>query len=246
MKEDLISKPQEEMKAISRRSFLWGAVAVGSAFGILKWIDSQPKAGGLVRLLRTGLEANQGFIENTYGLGKLSRTFEPSQIEPLRVNGRFGLVQDIPPPSYTVKLVAPGLEREVPLRQILELPQHEYITELRCVEGWSRIFRWKGCRISDFLEVFAPGIESKFMSMETPYGGYYVGLDRASFMHPQALLCSEMNGQPLLPLHGAPLRLAMPTKYGYKQLKRIGNITLTDHIPRDDWAERGFDWFAAL
>jgi DMSO/TMAO reductase YedYZ molybdopterin-dependent catalytic subunit len=65
-----------------------------------------------------------------------------------------------------------------------------------------------------------------------------------SILHPQTLLAYEMNGAPLRPEHGAPLRLASPTKYGIKQIKRIGRIEFTQDRPRDYWAESGYDWYS--
>ena len=53
-----------------------------------------------------------------------------------------------------------------------------------------------------------------------------------------------MGAQPLTPLNGAPLRLAVAVKYGYKSLKHIGRIRFTDQRPGDYWAERGYDWYA--
>ena len=84
------------------------------------------------------------------------------------------------------------------------------------------------------------------MALETPDGDYYVGLDMASAMHPQTLLCYEMNGEALTSEHGAPLRLVIPVKYGVKNLKRIGKINFSDSRPRDYWAERGYDWYAGF
>jgi DMSO/TMAO reductase YedYZ molybdopterin-dependent catalytic subunit len=55
-----------------------------------------------------------------------------------------------------------------------------------------------------------------------------------------------MNGAPLPLLHGAPLRLAIPVKYGIKNIKRIGTIRFTDVRPADFWGERGYDWYAAI
>ena len=60
-------------------------------------------------------------------------------------------------------------------------------------------------------------------------------------LHPQTLLCYEMDGAPLTPDHGAPLRLVIPTKYGIKNLKQIGTIEFTDRRPADYWAEQGYD-----
>ena len=84
----------------------------------------------------------------------------------------------------------------------------------------------------------------EYVSMETPDGAYYVGLDMASALHPQTLLCYEMNGKPLTADHGAPLRLAIPVKYGIKNIKNIGKIKFTDERPKDYWAELGYDWYA--
>lgn len=75
---------------------------------------------------------------------------------------------------------------------------------------------------------------------------YYVGIDMQSMMHPQTLLCYEMNNAPLTVNHGAPLRLIIPVKYGVKHLKRIGTIFFSNTKPRDYWYERGYDYFCGL
>ena len=82
--------------------------------------------------------------------------------------------------------------------------------------------------------------------METPDRGYYVGLDMESALHPQTLLAYELYGAPLTWPHGAPLRLAIPVKYGVKNIKRIGAIRYTNVRPADFWAEQGYDWYAGL
>ena len=82
--------------------------------------------------------------------------------------------------------------------------------------------------------------------MATPGDGYYVGLDMESMLHPQTLLCYEQNGVPLSQEHGAPLRLAIPVKYGVKNIKRIGTIRYSEPRPADYWAERGYDWYVGL
>jgi DMSO/TMAO reductase YedYZ molybdopterin-dependent catalytic subunit len=131
---------------------------------------------------------------------------------------------------------------------IRALPKVEMTTELRCIEGWSDIVHWGGARFADFAaryRVSEPDPDLA-VSMETPDGAYYVGLDLPSAMHPQTLLCYEMNGKPLEPAHGAPLRLVIPVKYGIKNIKRIGRIRFMTKKPDDYWAERGYDWYAGL
>lgn len=146
------------------------------------------------------------------------------------------------------------------LDDIRALPRVEMTTELKCIEGWSTIVNWAGARFADFAARYQPptreGVGTpdvrrersqelvRYVGLETPDGGYYVGMDMPSALHPQTLLCYEMNGQPLTPEHGAPLRLVAPVKYGIKHIKRIGRITFTDERPGDFWAERGYDWYS--
>ncbi|MCU1263678.1 MAG: molybdopterin-binding oxidoreductase, partial [Bryobacterales bacterium] len=135
---------------------------------------------------------------------------------------------------------------EVPLAEIKALPRAEHVTELKCIEGWSEIVHWGGVRFADFAKKYPPAAGMRYVGMETPDGEYYVGLDMASAMHPQTLLCFEMSGQPLTEKHGAPLRLCIPTKYGIKNIKQLGKIAYTRERPDDYWAERGYDWYAGL
>ena len=130
--------------------------------------------------------------------------------------------------------------------------QHrELVTQFKCIEGWSEIVHWGGFRLADFIAAYPParnaqGALPKYVYMETPNGDYYTGYDMMDCMHPQSLLCTEMAGKPLAQMHGAPLRLHMPIKYGYKQIKRIGLIAYTDDKPDDYWTKLGYDWYAGL
>jgi len=126
----------------------------------------------------------------------------------------------------------------------------ELITEFKCIEGWSSITQWGGVRLRDLIEAYPPakvkGREPRYVYMETPNGNYYSGYDMAAARHPQSLLVTEMGGSPLGQEHGAPLRLHMPIKYGYKQLKRVGLIAYMDAKPDDYWTKLGYDWYAGI
>jgi len=136
------------------------------------------------------------------------------------------------------------------MKDVLRLPRHELVTQFKCIEGWSQIVHWAGVRLADFLEAYPPepidGAEPKYVYMETPDGDYYNGYDLEVLRHPQALLVTEMMGAPLTQFHGAPLRLHLPTKYGYKQIKRIGLVSYTNDKPDDYWTKLGYDWYAGL
>ena len=130
------------------------------------------------------------------------------------------------------------------LDHIRKLPRVEMVTQLKCIEGWSEVVHWGGARFSDFLAAYHADVARlpRYVGMDTPNGQYYVGLYKEDALHPQTLLCYEMNGQPLTREHGAPLRLVAPLKYGIKHLKQIGRINFTDEQPHDYWAENGYDW----
>jgi DMSO/TMAO reductase YedYZ molybdopterin-dependent catalytic subunit len=134
---------------------------------------------------------------------------------------------------------------------VTRLPKHELVTQFKCIEGWSEIVHWGGVRLADFIAAYPPaknaqGEEPKYVYMETPDGDYYCGFHLNECRHPQSLLVTEMAGGPLPVWHGAPLRLHMPIKYGYKQIKRIGLIAYTDEKPDDYWTRLGYDWYAGI
>jgi DMSO/TMAO reductase YedYZ molybdopterin-dependent catalytic subunit len=165
------------------------------------------------------------------------------------------------PPASIDRAAAPQMPMSgllLTLDDIKSLPRVEMTTELKCIEGWSVVVNWTGAKFSDFIDKFQPATRDgsppnaanqpenllPYISMVTPDGGYYVGMDMPSVLHPQTLLAYEMNGAPLTLEHGAPLRLVTATKYGIKQIKRIGRIAFTAERPADYWAERGYDWYA--
>jgi DMSO/TMAO reductase YedYZ molybdopterin-dependent catalytic subunit len=137
------------------------------------------------------------------------------------------------------------------LDDLKKLPRHEIVTQFKCIEGWSQIAHWGGYRLADLMAAYPPALNKdgklpKYVYMETPDGNYYCGFDRTVCDHPQVLLATEMHGKPLSQDHGAPIRLHMPSKYGYKQIKRISLIAYTDDKPDDYWTKLGYDWYAGL
>jgi hypothetical protein len=152
------------------------------------------------------------------------------------------------PSASGLDIGTPGLL--LAMGDLMKLPKVEFVTQFKCIEGWSNITQWGGVRLRDLLEMYPPakvnGRDPKYVYMETPNGDYYGGYDLAIARHPQTLLVTEMGGQPLTQDHGAPLRLHTPLKYGYKQIKRIGLIAYTDSKPDDYWTKLGYDWYAGL
>jgi DMSO/TMAO reductase YedYZ molybdopterin-dependent catalytic subunit len=230
----------KEISRRTRRSFLVGGIAAAAGFGTWTWIRKSFDDGGIPAPLRRAEEADDVFSHALFSESRLAKTFDAADIGEARVNSMIG-IEDDPEPGW--KLLVDGGDA-VLLDQIKALPKVEQITQFKCIEGWDYIMKWGGVKFSDFAAAHAPSgaTQKPWVGLETPDGEYYVGLDRASAMHPQTLLAYEMNGQPLTKGHGAPLRLLIPVKYGIKNLKRVGKVTFSDTRPRDYWAENGYDY----
>ncbi len=131
------------------------------------------------------------------------------------------------------------------LAQIQTLPKKVMNTRHVCVEGWSMVPRWGGTRLADFLNAVGAAPNAKYVYVACG-DGYYTSYDIASARHPQTLLCYEAYDKPLSLDHGAPLRIVMPTKLGYKSAKWITNLFVTNEKPGGYWEDQGYDWFAGL
>jgi hypothetical protein len=234
---------EREIARRTRRSFLAGGIAALAGLSGWGWLRSRTGDEDEPWPLRLGLQADEQLSRDYFRTSRLAPTFPASAVEMGRPNGDIGLSDD---PDQEWKLNFG--EQRLSLADIESLPKTVMITELKCIEGWSRVIQWGGARLSDFLAKFhdEPVGADSYVAMETPDGEYYVGLDIESAMHPQTLLCYEMNGRPLEPQHGAPLRLVTPVKYGIKNIKRIGTIEFQRSRPKDYWAERGYDWYAGF
>jgi DMSO/TMAO reductase YedYZ molybdopterin-dependent catalytic subunit len=322
----------KESRTHTRRSFVAAAAGVAAGWGLYQWIDGSPRLSMQPKPLRRIFQANARLSRTIFDDRALAPTYPIKRAEELRVNGVYGLKEELVPESWRLQLtgvadaksfpqyvadvtaweyqyttaktkedqghdtkVAPsadtaekmapasmvagqkvfqeragrmprgreeaGVSRStlapgtpgllLTMDDILKLPKHELVTQFKCIEGWSQIVHWGGVRMADLIAAYPPekrpdGRLPRYVYMETPNGDYYVGYDMRVCMHPQTLLVTEMSGSPLTQFHGAPLRLHAPTKYGYKQIKRIGLIAYSDQQPDDYWTKLGYDWYAGL
>jgi DMSO/TMAO reductase YedYZ molybdopterin-dependent catalytic subunit len=252
----------QEAARRTRRSFI--GLGLAGLAGVLGWryLLTQPDADGTPAPFRRVLDANGRLSAAYFRETRLAPEFAKSQgVREVRTNGRAGLESDIDLAAWrmVVQPYGGGKAQEFTLADIKALPRVEMTTQLKCIEGWSIIVNWAGTRFADFLAKYPlasrsgqpikdvanpPADLAPYVSLVTPDEEYYVGLDMHSAIHPQTLLCYEINGQPLSLEHGAPLRLVTPLKYGIKHLKRIGTIAFVDARPADYWAEQGYDWDA--
>jgi DMSO/TMAO reductase YedYZ molybdopterin-dependent catalytic subunit len=132
------------------------------------------------------------------------------------------------------------------LEQVRALPKVEQNVRHVCVEGWDVIGKFAGARLRDLLTLVDADPGARFVAIECA-DHYYESIDMASAVHPQTLLSYEMYGRPLERGHGAPLRLTIPTKLGYKQAKYLTKIEVTNVLTRRGlWEDQGYGWFAGL
>lgn len=219
-----------------------------------KWVRRQPLDGaarGAIRQpLRDVLNTNEAIFTKIFSTDHLSKTYSASEaVKNVRPNGNIGLGKSFDPATWKLYVIKKnGDTLALSLDDIKKLPKTDIIFNFKCIEGWNQITHWAGVRFSDFIKAYGLNGEAsmKYVGLITPDEGYYVGIDMASAMHPQTILCYELNGQPLPMREGYPLRLIIPVKYGIKHIKRIGTMYFANNRPPDYWAERGYDYYSGL
>jgi sulfoxide reductase catalytic subunit YedY len=132
---------------------------------------------------------------------------------------------------------------------------------MRCVEGWSMVIPWIGFPLSKLLEVVSPKPEAQYVRFVTLYDPeqmpnqqssafpfpYIEGLRLDEAMHDLTILATGLYGKALTPQTGAPIRLVVPWKYGFKSIKSIVQIDLVDEMPSSTWmmlAPREYGFYA--
>ena len=144
-----------------------------------------------------------------------------------------------------------GKPRVFDLDDLLKIsPPEERIYRMRCVEAWSMVIPWVGFSLSKLLTLVEPLSAAKYVAFETLLDPkrmpgqrtavlewpYVEGLRLDEAMHPLTILASGIYGRALPPQDGAPVRLVVPWKYGFKGIKSIVKIKLVDHQPRTTWS----------
>ena len=197
------------------------------------------------------MSATENIFSSFFSSKRLTKEYPLSAAaKNVRVNGLIGMRNMVDTATWHLKIaVENGDTMNLKFSELTQLPKTEVIFDFKCVEGWSQVTHWGGIRFSDFISHYHLELLAKnykyvgFLSVDK---GYYVGIDIASMMQPQTLLCYEMNDAILPMKQGYPLRLIIPVKYGIKHIKQIGTIYFSNTKPKDYWAERGYDYFAGL
>ena len=201
-------------------------------------------------LLKKGLGFSDWASARLFRRGHLAPTFADAELTPFEkfpING-----YDVDDPGVIFEnwtlTVSGAVQRpgDYRLPQIQALPHVRQNTRHVCVEGWDVIGRFGGARLADFLSMIGADTSARFVSVGCA-DDYYESLDMATAQHPQTLLCYEMYDQPLTREHGAPLRLNVPTKVGYKQAKYLTDLKVTNVLDKVGyWEDQGYSSFYGL
>lgn len=241
---------QAKLARTTRRSLLTGGVAALGGYGLYRWATRSGDDDNLPGPQRRVLDFNGRLAQAYLSSHGLMPTYDVSQVGGVKPNGNYGLAKEVSPEKWRVRveLEEGHMVRTLSLNDIRAMKRVDLITRFCCIEGWSGVAHWTGVPFAEFTRAVLPGAAKlpAYVYMATDDEEYYVGLDMKSALHPQTLLAYEQNGKPLETRRGAPLRLAIPVKYGIKNIKQIALIRYTDTRPDDYWAEDGYDWFAGL
>jgi len=246
--EILISEKKLRSKTII--SFTVFILLMVAAVFAWKKLLQEPKVAYVPKPLRSVLNYNENFFSNFLTDNHLAKSYPVSDaVKNVRVNGNVGMENDFDPSNWKLQVIRnPGDTLFITLDEIKALPKTNIVFDFKCIEGWSQVTHWAGVRFSDFAAKYSLTAQTqmKYVGLVTPNKKYYVGVDMASMMHPQTILCYEMNGKPLPMNQGYPLRLIIPVKYGIKHLKRIGTMSFSNERPPDYWYEQGYDYYSGL
>lgn len=254
-----------DVPARSRRRFLRGAL-LGAGAGMLAGCDALSKREGFVEALSLAEPLNRG-VQRFLAGDRLAREFPASMISPVfRPNGSI----DPRTPEYLAlkaegfagyRLRVRGMVR-VPLEFSLDalraLPTRTQITRHDCVEGWSVIGQWSGVPLAHLLGMAGVRPGARYVvfhchdDLDGSGGRYYESIDLHDAFHPQTIAAHSLNGAPIPVANGAPVRMRIERKLGYKQPKYVHTIEVVDAYATIGggkggyWEDNGYDWYGGI
>jgi DMSO/TMAO reductase YedYZ molybdopterin-dependent catalytic subunit len=227
------------------------AARIAQRYGLIP-----PDGGGIYGPGETLTYASQRLLTRY----SLAREFAPSQIS------KPPFANEVAPLGDTFKrlqmasfvdwrLAVDGLvthPASFSVAEIKSLPSRSQITHLACEEGWSYIAEWIGVPLSHILDVVGTLPQARYVVYRSFQRDWWESIDMADAMHPQTLVTYAMNGSDLTVPFGGPLRLRVPRQLGYKSLKYITSLTVTDNVKQFGKGlgsvepETGYAWYAGI
>jgi DMSO/TMAO reductase YedYZ molybdopterin-dependent catalytic subunit len=233
-----------DLVRLGRRNVLLRGLTLGS-LGLLTGCDLSTHSGidsALWAMMRFNDRVQAALFSGT----RLAQTYPVSAVTtPFRFNAYYEdwQVRDVPE-NWQLKIAGRVSDQTAwTVEALRALPQVEQITRHICIEGWSQVGQWGGVPLRQVLERAGADLRAGFVGF-TCFDGYSTSIDMASALHPQTLLALDFLGKPLTPEWGAPVRLRIPTKLGFKSAKNVEAITVTNDNPGGYWEKQGYNWFS--
>lgn len=230
---------------------LSAAARIAQRYGLIP-----PDHGGIFGLGETLTYASQRLLTRH----SLAREFSRSQIS------KPPFANEMAPPSEAFKRLQAGKFADwrltidgmvahpasFSLDQLKSYPSRSQITMIQCEEGWSYIAEWQGVPLSHVLELVGVQPQARYVVYFSFQPDWWDSIDMADALHPQTFLAYSMNGDELPVGNGGPLRLRVPRQLGYKSVKFITHLTVTDDLKKfgkglgSASPEGGYAWYAGI
>ena len=190
----------------------------------------------------------------------MAREFRRSEISPLpfaneveRLSDEFKRLQDGKFADWKVAVNGmvshPGF---ISLADIKAFPRSSQITLIACEEGWSYVAEWIGTPLSHILNMVGILPQARYVVYRSIQSNWWDSIDLADAFHPQTFMTYGMNGKDLPVAFGGPLRMRVPRQLGYKNVKYITSLTVTDNLKQfgkglgSSSPEEGYSWYAGM
>jgi DMSO/TMAO reductase YedYZ molybdopterin-dependent catalytic subunit len=258
------ARVESSSRKLSRRKLITtglAATAGVSALGVAAKLAQKyglvpPDHGGIYGLGETLTYASQRLLTRH----SFAREFSRSQIS------QRPFPNEIAPPTDEFKRLQAGRFAEWRLSvsgmvaqpasfsidQLKSFPSHNQITMLQCEEGWSYIAEWVGVPLSHVLNVVGVLPQARYVVYFSMEPDWWESIDMGDALHPQTFLTYGMNGGELPVGHGGPIRLRVPRQVGYKNVKFLTHLTVTDNLKGFGKGlggaspEGGYAWYAGI
>jgi DMSO/TMAO reductase YedYZ molybdopterin-dependent catalytic subunit len=233
-----------ELDRISRRNLIKRGLSLGS-LALLTGCDLSTHSG-VDAALWAMLHFDDWVQAKLFSPTRLAETYPVSEVtQPFRFNAYYDEWQVRETPDDWKLAVSGRVTDKSPwtVARLRAMPQASQVTRHICIEGWSQIGQWSGVPLALFLKRVGADLRAPYVGFQC-FDGYSTSIDMASALHPQTILALDFLGQPLAPEWGAPVRLRIPTKLGFKSAKNVQAITVTDVNPGGYWENQGYNWFS--
>lgn len=252
------------MSPISRRKFMTTGLAATAGVAGLAVADRLAHRYGLVPPDHAGIYGPGETL--TYAAQRLLTRHSLAREFPRSMISMTPFANETAPPNDAFKRLQSGGFADwrlsvdgmvarpavLSLSDLRSLPIRSQITEVACEEGWSYIAEWIGTRLADVLREVGPTPRARYVAYFSIDSNWWESIDMADALHPQTLLTWGMNDGDLPVPFGGPLRVRVPRQLGYKSVKYVTRLTVTDTMKKfgkglgSAEPEYGYAWYAGI